>query len=248
MNTAASLLTSIYHKRTVEAPDGEILPLHSEISKEEGWLLQSLVLADPTITRTVEVGCAYGLSSLNICAALETRPGAVHTIIDPFQKTSWKSAGLSNLKKAGLTNFHWIEELSEIALPQLLSKYEAEIDLVFIDGMHTFDHALLDCFYSLRLLKVGGYLVLDDAHFHAIAKLVSYLERYPNLIKYANVPYSETRMHVRMLRRAFSIPPLALAFPILTQRLQRMLRDQHSMVAFKKTKEDARPFDWFAEF
>ena len=40
---------------------------------------------DSSITQTLEVGYAYGLSSLHICSAIQGRKNAHHTIIDPFQ-------------------------------------------------------------------------------------------------------------------------------------------------------------------
>ena len=41
-----------------------------------------------------------------------------------------------------------------------------------------FDHALIDCFFATRLLRVGGYLVIDDTDF-AIARVVDHLRTYP---------------------------------------------------------------------
>ena len=36
-------------------------------------------------------------------------------------------------------------------------------DFIFIDGWHTFDYTLVDMFYADRLLRIGGYLLIDDA-------------------------------------------------------------------------------------
>ena len=49
-------------------------------------------------------------------------------------------------------------------------------DLVFIDGWHTFDYTLVDAFYANELLRVGGYLVIDDAQHSGVAKCVRYIE------------------------------------------------------------------------
>jgi Methyltransferase domain len=67
---------------------------------------------------TLEVGCAYGLSSLFICSALQERHGATHTIIDPYQ--NGYGVGIRNLEDAGLRFFNLIENKSEFALPKLL--------------------------------------------------------------------------------------------------------------------------------
>src|SRR5262249_53891072 len=137
-------------------------------------------------------GCAYGLSSISICAALHDRDGSHHTILDPFQRTWWKSIGVTNLSRAGLSRFTLIEEKSEFALPSLLSASEGAFDFIFLDGWHTFDHTMLDCFYSARLLRVGGYLVLDDAHWQSVTKVVQCLETYPCFERFGSVPLPET--------------------------------------------------------
>ena len=67
-------------------------------------------------------------------------------------------------------DLHLVEERSEFALPTILTSNEGRFDFIFIDGWHTFDHTILDCFYAIRLLRVGGYLVLDDAHWRSVTR------------------------------------------------------------------------------
>jgi hypothetical protein len=62
--------------RAVITPNGEVLKMHSGISRDEGKFIYNLIQSDPRISHTLEVGCAYGPSSLNICAALRGRNGA----------------------------------------------------------------------------------------------------------------------------------------------------------------------------
>ena len=45
------------------------------------------------------------------------------------------------------------------------------IDFAFIDGAHTFDHALVDFFYIDRMLNVGGIVAFDDLGFPCIEKV-----------------------------------------------------------------------------
>ena len=40
---------------------GEVIPLHSAISKEEGELLFDTISSDSSVRKTLEVGCAYGV-------------------------------------------------------------------------------------------------------------------------------------------------------------------------------------------
>ena len=122
---------------------------------------------------------------LHICAALRGRKGVSHTIIDPYQYTSepsgksWDGAGIAGLERAGFDFFHLLEMRSEFALPKLLEQGENQLDLIFIDGWHTFDHTLLDCFYATRLLRIGGILILDDVRRPSIKSVVKFLKSYP---------------------------------------------------------------------
>ena len=102
-------IENIYETRSVVGQAGQIHKLHSEIDRKEGAFLFSIIQDDPTIYNTLEVGCAYGLSSLHICAATKDRAGASHTVIDPFQNTQWDGAGIRNLKTAGIDFFNLIE-------------------------------------------------------------------------------------------------------------------------------------------
>ena len=59
---------------------------------------------------------------------------------------------MEHLEKAGLggsegTQFSLIEEKSYECLPRLVNEKQI-VDLIFIDGMHTFDYTLVDFFYG----------------------------------------------------------------------------------------------------
>jgi len=94
---------------------------------------------------------------LYICSAIRGRDGASHTILDPFQHPEWDAVGITNLEKAGIDFFNLIERKSELALPVLLDQMEGAFDFIFVDGWHTLDQVLLDCFYATRLPRVGEW-------------------------------------------------------------------------------------------
>lgn len=121
---------------------GNEYPLRGAISKEEGQFLAGLIQANE-VQETIEIDCAYGVSSLFICDALAQKLQRHHTIVDPHQTTFYKGIGIHGLGMAGFNWFELIEELSEFALPSLLKQGE-QFDFALIDGWHTFDHALLD--------------------------------------------------------------------------------------------------------
>src|SRR5215467_5580955 len=164
---------------TGQVSDGtEILPLRAHMDKREGDLL-SKVIACVQPTTSLEVGFAYGVSTLFICEALaKLEKPARHIVIDPFQFSNWKGIGLRNVERAGYRQFiEFREKRSEIALPQLLAE-KTLLDMALIDGWHTFDHALVDFFYVNKMLRVGGIVVLDDSCFASVGKLVDHILTY----------------------------------------------------------------------
>src|SRR5712692_10478852 len=94
------VLRSILSNRSVATEDGITRPLHSGIPREEGDFVQKMIRsARPQVS--LEVGCAYGISSLYICEALQEVNGAKHIIIDPYQHSIYEGIGLANLGRAG---------------------------------------------------------------------------------------------------------------------------------------------------
>jgi predicted O-methyltransferase YrrM len=102
------LLRSIFSSGSVTTEDGAIRGLRGAISQEEGDFIQEIIRsARPRVS--VEVGCAYGVSSLYICEALREVSAAKHIVMDPYQHSEWEGIGLANLKRAGyldIVDFH----------------------------------------------------------------------------------------------------------------------------------------------
>jgi predicted O-methyltransferase YrrM len=227
---------------------GVKVAVHSHIGLEEGALLTRIIRGDTTIRRTLEVGCACGASSLFICEALADREGASHTILDPFQFRDYEGVGAESLKRAGYTFAKMLLEKSEFALPRLAQEEGDAYDLVFIDGCHTFDHALMDIFYANMLLRIGGYIILDDYDFPGVRKAITYLSKYPayRVIDKASTP---DRMYK---------PSLASAILRWIPRPLWPLREKHrikidsaigpTMMALKKVKRDDRHWTWYKPF
>jgi predicted O-methyltransferase YrrM len=182
-------LRSILASRSVKTEDDIERPLHANIDSKEGEFLQAIIRKyRPRVT--LEIGCAYGISSLYICEALRAVGGTKHIIIDPKQhlphglspKTGWEGIGLANLKRAGyadLIEFH--EATSFECLPALFAHGE-KIDFAFVDGQHTFDYVLVDFFHVDKLLSVGGVAVFDDLDYPSIRKVARYV--------LTNLPYA----------------------------------------------------------
>jgi predicted O-methyltransferase YrrM len=245
------VIDEIYRTRVVHDESGNQYDLAAEVDHTEGDYLYRLISADSSITKTVEVGCAYGLSSLHICEALRNRPNASHTIIDPKQMDIWHGIGLSHLKRAGIDFFEFIPEPSELALPDLLRKQPASFDFAFIDGWHTFDQTMLDLYYANRLVRVGGYIVVDDCQWQSVSAAISYFKNYPAFEQVKEpeiVAHSAKQRVAKTVTRVFN-PGLArttLPASIYSRYYRRMCYP--TMVAFKKVAEDTRNWEWFAGF
>lgn len=243
-------IQAIYDGRKVIGKSGAEIALHSEIDPAEGAFIHRIISEDTSITRTLEIGCACGLSSLHICDALASRPGARHLIIDPFQTSVYDSVGLLNLEQAGIGFFDLIEKRSEFALPELLSQGESTFDFIFIDGWHTFDHTLLDAFYATRLLRTGGYLVIDDVGIAPVCRAADYLSLYPCYQVHAklSVPRGIT-LKRRLAKAALGLIPASVRSRSLHPAFERRVLGTESvgMLALKKTAEDTRPWNWFPE-
>ena len=228
----------IYDAGVVTGRSGKVHELNSGIDAQEGGLLFDIIQKDRSVVRTLGVGCAYGLSSLHICLATKGRPGASHTILDPFQNTSWDGVGTKHLQEAGIDYFELVEAKSEFALPRILEKNEGQFDFIFVDGWHTFDHTLLDCFYATRLLRVGGYLAIDDVNFPSVNRVVAFLKNYPCYQECGTVgddlwPQTLLGRFKRIVKKTMSSD----------YREPQRIR----MVALQKIAEDARNWDWHVD-
>lgn len=167
----------------------KFVKIHSAIKGEEGKSIQQFIQKN-NFKKCLEIGMAFGISAFYI---LTSSPQVHLTSIDPFQSTDWESSGKKLLKQTGLDKNHTlIEELSYVALPKLLEKHgEESFDFIFIDGNHLFDYTLIDFFYSDKLLKVGGILLIDDALHKGVAKCVKYIDTNYHFMK--RVPSTRTQ-------------------------------------------------------
>lgn len=243
-------IEEIYASGLVVGRSGQVHQLHSAIDPEEGEFLYSIIQDDPTIRKTLEVGCAYGLSSLYICAATRTRTGALHTIIDPYQNTQWDGVGIRQLAEAGIESFSLVELKSEFALPQLLKLNEGKYDFVFVDGWHTFDHTLVDCFYATRLLRIGGVLAIDDVMFPSVKRVVDFLVNYPCYEELGSVSRNLPLSWEKIVGSGLALVLNRAKWKnVLAPRLYRNLFESYEtrMIALRKAKEDIRNWNWHVD-
>jgi predicted O-methyltransferase YrrM len=241
------VIRKIYESGTVVGRSGKIHQLQSAIDRDEGEFLFRIIQKDAGIVRTLEVGCAHGLSSLYICSALRDRTGVSHTIIDPFQNGYWDGAGVKALEEAGIDFFTLLEAGSEFALPMLLREGDGRFDFIFVDGFHTFDHTLLDCFFATRLLRVGGCLAIDDVHFRSVRRVVDFLRQYPCYEEIGTVGSTARKSWKEKLLKTIMapIPRTAWVRVLMPNLYRRLFGDSVTrLIAFRKVAEDNRSWDW----
>lgn len=185
-----AVLQEVLESKEVVDAAGHRIRLDSNVAPDEGLYLYHLI-KENNMTRTLEVGMAYGVSAMYIAQAHrdldhsgrvpighadDTSSHRSHVAIDPFQSTQWKSVGSYNLMRAGLRDLvQLVEQESHFALPQLAMHERETFQLCFIDGMHLFDYTLVDFYYSDLLLSTGGYVVFDDAHMESVQKVIAHV-------------------------------------------------------------------------
>jgi len=206
----------------------------SALPPREGAFLHRLVarLQPKTV---LEIGLAYGTSSLYIAGALGDLEGIRYIVMDPFQEQKYHNIGLHNLQRAG---FESVVEFYAESSHRVLPRLEAgglKLDFAFLDGRHLFDWVLMDFLYVDLMLNVGGVVVLDDANATAVQKVCRFI--------LTNRAYRVLASSQPSLRYAISPAPGHFRLPSPLHMLQdarRGLIAGSRCVAFQKQADDAR--------
>lgn len=251
------VIKEILASKAVITSSGSKVQLVGGIDANEGALIASLIERYKP-SRTIEIGCAYGISSLFICDALKrANPAGHHTIIDPHQSTLYQGGGLTALKRAGLDDFTLIEERSQFTLPELV-RQRLSYDFALIDGYHTFDATLNDFFYLNCLCPVNSIILFDDVGFEPVNRAVRYVLNYPayRVLAHVNPPGRSVWKRAGFATAEVAASLTSLLGPaasnfVFNQRFlmsDRRLGIDGSMVAVQKVTADERPWDWFKPF
>jgi predicted O-methyltransferase YrrM len=157
-----------------QSADGTELKIHSQIHPDFSEALYRTVLREkPEVA--LEVGMAFGFSTLAVLSAFRELGRGCLISIDPNQSSQWHGAGKRAVELAELSNYHrLIEDFDYLALPELL-KQGTKLGFAYIDGWHTFDYALLDWWYIERMLAVQGVVAFNDCHMPAVDKVLAFI-------------------------------------------------------------------------
>jgi len=174
----AAALKSMYDRQPQMGTDGatHVPDGITKISPEEGmWLYELCRKIKPQ--RTLEIGMAYGFSTLYFLAAIKANGMGLHVAIDPFETTDWYGIGLKKVQDLGMEgSFRFIPEKDIFALPAL-AKEGLQFEVIFIDAMHRFDDVLVDFTLADQVCAPNGVIILSDMWMPSIRKAVSFIEK-----------------------------------------------------------------------
>ncbi len=149
----------------------EPFPADGNISLSELLVINRLVVVYRP-QKVFEIGTFDGRTTLNIAANMDA--GVVYTLDLPAAGASQAKLLLEKgdrpfiEKKASGARFAGTPEAGRIV--QLFGDsatfsflpYECSMDLVFVDGSHSFDYALNDSRAAMRLVRAGGVILWHD--------------------------------------------------------------------------------------
>lgn len=178
------LLREVYDTGEVVLGDGTRVVAHAQVSRANAEGLYRAVLRERP-SRVLEVGMAYGISSLAMLAALEELGGEGRLLsVDPHQREIWRDGGRKTVERSGLGHRHeLIEDFDYLALPRLVEQ-RRRFDLAYIDGYHSFDYVMLDFFFVDLALEVGGVVGFNDCGWKSVFRVIRFIETHK---KYAEI-------------------------------------------------------------
>lgn len=174
--TFAALAEMYGEGHSVELKSGKKIALDkvTRISIEQGLLLHSLIVNN-NVARSLEIGFAFGFSTVWILDALRGKENAKHVAVDPFEKSVWKSVGLTQVEKLGSpADFQWIEDYSIHALSDSI-RQKQWFDFIYIDGNHRFDDIIVDFYLCDQVLRDRGLIILDDMWMPSIRSATNFV-------------------------------------------------------------------------
>ena len=139
---------------------------HPFFEKEEPKFLTNILRKLPSNPLILEIGTFRGMSAILI--AVNRRDAKIITIDSHIGMPEFEyldssaSMVLKNLKKAGV-----FERVSHYPLPSQEFNYLSQrLDLLFIDGDHTFEGVSHDYYKFLPWVKKGGWILFHDFGTH----------------------------------------------------------------------------------
>lgn len=130
------------------------------LATRDAQLLHQLARNGPGRGNIVEIGSAYGLSTMVLAdGARRAGRDKVYTI-DPHSFYGSEAEMRANFDRHGMTN--WITAVVSESGPAAKSLKVGPIRLLYIDGLHTYEGARADIKDWVPKVVPGGIVVFDD--------------------------------------------------------------------------------------
>jgi predicted O-methyltransferase YrrM len=120
-------------------------------------------------TRVLEIGSYEGRSSCWFIDKLAGVPGAELHCIDPWLyegghvERRFRANVQAATKAPGAPVVHAYKERSDLRMARMLVEGGRDsFDLVYVDGAHEAHEVLSDVVLAFKLVRVGGFMILDD--------------------------------------------------------------------------------------
>jgi predicted O-methyltransferase YrrM len=177
MSESSAVLDEIFASGCVEHPEGHPLKLIANVSREDSDAMRRFVRASkPALA--VEIGMAYGVSTLSILDGIAENGTGKLISIDPY--INWptgRRVALHQIARAGLSNAHeHLDEPSYVGLPRILDR-GLKADFIYIVGNHDYDYAFTDFFLSDKLISPGGVIAFNDCGWRSVFKVIRHIKR-----------------------------------------------------------------------
>ena len=246
------MLEEILSSNQVKDEQGNVHVLHSHTRRGQCEFLQKMVKEAKPL-HSLEVGLAYGISTLAILDELKNSGNPYHHIvIDPFQD-DWQNVGLLNIERAGFSNHVTFErKFSDQVIPKLYYD-NYRIQFAYIDSTKVLDIFMPAVYFINKILDIGGIMVLDDCGFPGIRILVRFLSQHPSYQIFNTYDRDNPSKKVQALRSLYQsglklIPFKSKALPLNNFSSDKQLGVNYSCIAFRKIKDDDRQWDWHVNF
>lgn len=235
---ACPVLAEMFETGETRAADGSAMAIHSHIPLPYADALFRTV-RNLRPQACVEIGLALGTSALAILVGLEAAGGEGRLIsIDPKQNDKWRGAGRAAIERAGYAHRHeLLVEPDYSALPALL-RIGLRVDFGYIDGWHTFDHAMLDFWFIDRMMLAGGVVAFNDCGLAGVDKAIGFVQshrKYEEMNVGLPIDYGQLG-RARLLGR------------LLRGRTRGLKMRQHQDRYFRKVEDWQAPWDFYAPF
>jgi predicted O-methyltransferase YrrM len=242
------ILEEVFKENAFKRNSGEIISFNSHTPLDQCLFIQQMIY-DNNLKKSLEIGFAHGLSTLAICEAIAKNGGTKHIVIDKFEATHWENIGLELISRWDYTEMlDYRETYCYETLAELIVKRE-QVDFAYIDSVKQFDWILSNFFLIDKILKVNGCIIFDDVGWQGIRKVTRFICKMPSYKIIGSIPpnrINKKRQLIKFLIR--NIPGSEKLFRDDILHTDGDLGINTRCVAFKKTGDDMRNWDWNINF